>query len=290
MAANVFVAYSHHDESFKSDLETHTAVLNREGLLDLWHDRRIRPGEDWDERITSELEAADLILLLVSPDFLASSYCYGREATRALERHAESSAIVIPIILRPCQWLRTPLSQLQALPADGTPISEFGDRDDALLQIADSIAGELESIERVRPDSETAAVTGDETYSPSGLVALRLNSLQRLRPPEGSMFLVAPDYAIGTQSFIAGVLQVDPDGAFEGVADVSMSVSGGYFAPLDLKTYPDGPRETMLQAPFKRALVKIYPDGTTANVVLTATAEGFGMSSATVRCVQYPDD
>ena len=114
-------------------------MLKRQGVIDVWHDRRIVPGEPIDAGISAELERADLILLLVSPDFLASDYCYEREMHRAMERHAAGEAKVLPVILRPCDWHDAPFGRLLATPTDGKPITRFADLDEAFLEVTKAI-------------------------------------------------------------------------------------------------------------------------------------------------------
>ena len=96
-------------------------------------------GDAIDPGIDAQLERADIILLLVSPDFLASDYCYGVEMTRALERHGEGTARVIPVILRPCEWHEAPFGKLLAAPTDGKAVTKFPNRDDAFLEITKAI-------------------------------------------------------------------------------------------------------------------------------------------------------
>src|SRR5437879_5975950 len=96
----VFCCYSHADEAWLRKLETHLSLLQRQGLISLWHDRRIVPGTDWAETIDTHLETASVILLLVSADFLASDYCYSIEMKRALERQEAGEARVVPILAR----------------------------------------------------------------------------------------------------------------------------------------------------------------------------------------------
>ena len=98
---SVFLSFSHKDEDLRNQLETHLAMLKREGVIDVWHDRRIPPGNEIDLAISEALENAHIILLLVSPDFIASDYCWDVETRRALERHAARQAVVIPVVLRP---------------------------------------------------------------------------------------------------------------------------------------------------------------------------------------------
>jgi TIR domain len=138
-ALSVFISYSHADETFKTDLTKHLEPLRRLKLIEAWHDRKIKPGEEWDKSISVNLEKADIILLLISIDFINSPYCYDIELERAIERQAAKEAEVIPIILRNCMWQQTPFGKLQALPKDARPVSLWPDRDDALVNVADGI-------------------------------------------------------------------------------------------------------------------------------------------------------
>lgn len=135
----VFVSYSHRDEEFRNELEAHLAMLKREGLISIWHDRRISAGREVDSSISEELENAQLFLLLVSPYFLASDYCVEREMARALERHKAGDARVIPIIVNPCEWQRAPFGGLRATPTDGRPITKFPNAHDAYQVIVADI-------------------------------------------------------------------------------------------------------------------------------------------------------
>ncbi len=141
-----FVSYSHRDERFRSALETHLSILRRKGLLRVWHDRKITPGLDIDQEIDSNLRKADLIVLLVSPDFIASDYCYSTELRLAMELHASGRARVVPVILRPVDWQDAPFSKLLALPKDGKPISTWSNRDRAFLDVENGIRKILDEL------------------------------------------------------------------------------------------------------------------------------------------------
>jgi len=143
MAAKVFFSYSHKDEDLRDQLEVQLAMLKRLGSIEAWHDRRITAGKPFGNEISTRLEEADIILLLVSPDFLASDYCYEREMARALERHAEGTARVIPVILRPCDWHAAPFGKLLAAPRDGRPITRWPDGDEAYLDVVNAIKGAI---------------------------------------------------------------------------------------------------------------------------------------------------
>src|SRR3569833_1507881 len=113
---DIFFSYSHKDESLRDELAIHLKLMERQGIVRGWHDRRIDAGSEWRHAIDEHLERAGVILLLASADFLASDYCYELEMGRALERREAGEAVVIPVILRPCDWTHAPFAELQALP------------------------------------------------------------------------------------------------------------------------------------------------------------------------------
>ena len=122
-------------------------MLKRQGVIETWHDRRIGAGEDFANAIDRHVESDDIILLLVSPDFLASDYCYDREMTRAMERQKKGEAIVIPVILRACDWHAAPFGTLNATPPDGKPITQYADRDQAMLEVAKAVRAAAERLD-----------------------------------------------------------------------------------------------------------------------------------------------
>ena len=138
-AMKVFVSYSHADEKLKDALLKHLKPLERMKLITEWHDRKLLAGDDWGAEINQNLEAADIILILVSIDFINSKYCYDIELDRALERHAAASCRVVPVILRGCLWQHTPFSKLQALPRDAKPAATWEDLDMAFANVAEGI-------------------------------------------------------------------------------------------------------------------------------------------------------
>ncbi|MEN5289228.1 toll/interleukin-1 receptor domain-containing protein [Stenotrophomonas lactitubi] len=136
---SVFFSYCHADEELRDQLEKQLAMLKHQGIIETWHDRRIIAGQEIDKTIDEHINSDDIILLLVSPDFLASPYCYDREMKRALERHESGEATVIPVILRACEWHHAPFGKLMATPTDGKPVKQWADLDDAFLQVAKAV-------------------------------------------------------------------------------------------------------------------------------------------------------
>jgi tetratricopeptide (TPR) repeat protein len=97
----VFFSYAHEDDAFRQLLLKHLRALKREGIIDAWNDCDINAGSEWEQEINEHLNTAQIILLLISPDFMASDYCYSKEMARAMERHASGEACVLPVIVRP---------------------------------------------------------------------------------------------------------------------------------------------------------------------------------------------
>ncbi|MCD1125202.1 toll/interleukin-1 receptor domain-containing protein [Jinshanibacter sp. LJY008] len=136
---NVFFSYSHVDEGLRDQLEKQLAMLKRQGVIETWHDRRISAGHEIDKAIDERINSDEIILLLVSPDFIASDYCYNIEMKNALRRHEAGDATVIPVILRACDWHHAPFGKLLATPRDGKPVTQWSDRDEAFLQVAQAV-------------------------------------------------------------------------------------------------------------------------------------------------------
>src|SRR5262245_11665534 len=138
-AVEVFFSYSHKDEDLQNELSKHLALLKRQRVITAWHDRRIGAGKEWKNEIDEHLNTADIILLRVSSDFLASDYCYDVEVETAMKRHEDGEARVIPVILRPVDLKGAPFGKLQALPKDARPVTDWPNRDQAFLNVAEGI-------------------------------------------------------------------------------------------------------------------------------------------------------
>jgi hypothetical protein len=132
----VFMSYSHVDKKLQEMLVKHLRPLEREGLIDVWADQQILAGGDWDKEVSAKLDRSDIILALVSIDFINSDYCYDTELEKALVREAEGQAKIIPVVLRDCLWMKSPLGRLKALPTDGKAVTSWQDIDEAFTKVA----------------------------------------------------------------------------------------------------------------------------------------------------------
>jgi tetratricopeptide (TPR) repeat protein len=172
----LFYSYSHKDEKLRDKLETHLAMLKREGVIKGWHDRKIIGGEEWAGKIDEHMNSAEIILLLVSSDFLASNYCYDIEVKLAMKRHEAGEARVIPIILRPCDWQQAAFGKVQAFPKNAKPVTRWDNRDEALLDVAQGIRNVVEEI-----SSQNRTATS--TLAPTETVKPATHLLNIPRPP-----------------------------------------------------------------------------------------------------------
>ena len=146
----IFIAYSRKDSAFLDELRVQLTPLERSGKVKIWYDGKIEPGVVWETAIKENLHAADIILMLVSADAIASDYFYDKEMADAMARHAAGTARVVPLILRPCAWQATPLGELQALPKDGKPVTSWADRDEAYANAVASLMTTLDNIRMQR--------------------------------------------------------------------------------------------------------------------------------------------
>ncbi len=158
--ASVFISYCHADQGLRGQLDAHLGSLKREGHVEVWTDHCIRPGEAFDTTISVALEAADLILLLVSADFMNSHYCVSIEMARALERMKAGEAKVVPIILRPCDWTSSEIGRLKALPTDAVPVVKFATLDDAFHDVVKQLRAMVTKPAAAHPFPKHAAGRG----------------------------------------------------------------------------------------------------------------------------------
>ena len=154
----IFISYSHADRAALERLKVHLSTLRNH--IEIWDDRAIVPGQPWAAEIAANIEAADIILLLVSADFFNSEFIRGNEVRRALERNAEGSAVVVPIIIHECLWEIDPLAELQALPERGSAITSgaWRNENEAYLSVARGLLAVIERLRKQREQKSTTAV------------------------------------------------------------------------------------------------------------------------------------
>jgi TIR domain len=167
--ATAFISYSHRDEVALQSLITHLAMLRREGSIAEWFDQKILAGGEIDQEVSRQLDKCDLFLPLLTPDFLASNYCYETEMQRAIERHESGEMHIVPLVIEPCDWKASPLKRFKALPRDGKPVAEWTNKNNAYLDIVTELrrlicedsatSGGAEAIVHVRPGEPLSTIS-----------------------------------------------------------------------------------------------------------------------------------
>ncbi len=159
----IFYSYAPKDEVLREKLENHLGALKQQGLITDWHHRQLLPGTERRMRVDRHLTTASIILLLISPDFISSDYCYSNEMARALEQHNTGKARIIPIILRPTDYEGTPFESFQMLPLNGKPVTDWRSRDRAFLDIVKGIKRVIEDI-YAASEQDTILDTASQEY------------------------------------------------------------------------------------------------------------------------------
>jgi hypothetical protein len=163
-SVELFISYSHRDEELRQQLDKHLASLKRQKVIEAWHDRKIEAGMEWAKQIDDNLNKADIILLLISPDFIFSNYCSEIEMEQAIKRHEAREAIVVPIILEPCDWTWFPFSKYQAFPKNAKPISTWTNANEAFLDVIQGIRTVAERLFEQRQQKLKQKETAQERY------------------------------------------------------------------------------------------------------------------------------
>ena len=160
MTTNAFISYSHADEKSLERLHKHLAMLRRDGALNAWTDHQIIPGDRLDNEVRTNLDKSEIFVALVSPDYLASNYCYEKEFQYALSLYEAGKIRIVAVILEPCDWLSSPLKDFLALPKDGKPVSTWTNQNNAYLDV---VNGLRRIIEAPRPATKERSIVGSIT-------------------------------------------------------------------------------------------------------------------------------
>jgi TIR domain-containing protein len=145
---SLFASYAPQDTPLEQELKEHLRPLQREGRIELWPDRGMSAGTEREQESSKHLQAAQIILLLVSPNFLASDFCYSVEMKQAMERHQRREVRLIPLLLRPCDWHTASFASLQCLPSNGQPVTTWSHREAAWLDVVQALSRVVDQLLR----------------------------------------------------------------------------------------------------------------------------------------------
>ena len=160
MAIEVFISYSHNDQALRTELDKHLSILKRQNVITSWYDGNLIPGAEWEPEIMKRLNRAQIILLLVSADFIASDFCYSIEMKEAIARHDANQARVIPILLRPTDWKGASFSKLKMLPTDAKAATSWPSLDDAFVDVVQGIRAAIDELNITRKTANWSIASG----------------------------------------------------------------------------------------------------------------------------------
>jgi TIR domain len=233
----IFFSYAHEDEALMNSVRQQLVIYERLGKIVKWHDRQIPAGDDWASAIDHRLQHCHIILLLVSPAFIESKYCWDVEVKVALARHERGEARVIPIILRPCPWDAAPFARLQALPRDGKPLSQWPDRDQACLDIAKGLMAVVDEIQHTNAAAPPPPIKANDI--PKGKFERRMLEGDRIariiapfQPPTGVN--IPPGYQRRLNYLAAEVVRESAVRRQDGLYEYPVHVKG---PPLAVQTF-----------------------------------------------------
>jgi tetratricopeptide (TPR) repeat protein len=161
---DIFCCYAREDQPLLHDLISHLMPLQWQGLIKIWHDADIGAGSEWEEEINKHLNTAQIILLLISSDFMASEYCYSKEMHRAMQRHERNDTRVVPVLLRPTYWKGAPFEKLQMLPDEARAVTVWLNKDEALYNVTERLSSVVNELMIKNTLIEAESLYADQSY------------------------------------------------------------------------------------------------------------------------------
>ncbi len=165
MPVKLFISYSHKDEKFKENFEEHLATLKMKNIIESWNDREITAGSEWSNQIDENLRSADIIIFIVSSSFIASDYCQNIEVATAIEQHKSNKSVLVPVIVRRCDWMDLEFAKFQGLPKDANPISSWKDEDEAWLNVIDGLKRTIKDFTDSKKKVEKREIVSKKTFT-----------------------------------------------------------------------------------------------------------------------------
>lgn len=192
MPTEAFISYAHVDDRARERLHKHLAMLQRADLLSVWSDHDILAGDRFADRIDDALERAGLFIALLSPDYLASTYCYEKEFQRAIALNAAGRLRIVGIVIEPCDWKRSPFKDLVVLPKDGKAVSEWTNQNAAFLNVVNALERVLETpADAPSPTPTVPPTTGGAAQARRFRVRQDFDAIQRAEFAENAFRTIA---------------------------------------------------------------------------------------------------
>lgn len=176
----IFISYAREDETYKNELLKHLRPLERKGVIKSWHDGTLEAGQEWETELKDELETADVLIFLVSPDFVNSDYINDVEIKKAIERYKIGQVAIVPIWIRPVLASDDFLNKFQALPKDRKPISKWGDKDEAWVDVVTRLNQLFNKLNHTAADQPQVSTEQNESSNENNSAAFSKNLIRDL--------------------------------------------------------------------------------------------------------------
>ena len=134
----IFISYADEDTSYLTELTARLTALQRAKSFTFWSKQNLKAGDRWETITHEKLTNADIILILVSADTFASDLVHN-EIIQATSQNKSGKSIVVPIILRACDWEWTMLEDVSEYCIDTVPIASQTNKDEAWTNIVQGI-------------------------------------------------------------------------------------------------------------------------------------------------------
>jgi tetratricopeptide (TPR) repeat protein len=194
---DVYFAYATKDKTLQEELEMQLGVAKRTGYIRSWHRFQVSPGTAWRREIDTHLQNADVILLLISPYFINSDFCWNVEMEQALKRHEAGDTCIIPIIIRhTANWEEAPFGKLQALPRDKRPVDAWKNRFLILEQIANEILTAIETF-RLHQSHKKRYVVPELHFHVQQRSEIVMRVYERLLQPDTTLLALTGKSGVG---------------------------------------------------------------------------------------------
>lgn len=273
----VFFCYAREDTELRIRLEGHLSLLVRNGVIATWHEEQLLPGQHRESVVATEIQQADIVLLLISAAFLQCNDCYSVMMSRALERHAKGEALAIPILLRPVVWEGAPFSELVSLPSNGLAVTLWRDMDEAFRDIVLGIRSALAARALGKPFGVPERASGNRSSSDTRRVDAAVPANVLVREPCEVLAMVATSSSDGLRA----LLRVDPLAFAVAPEDVRSSELELAF-PVDVRgrrqpatvTVALESRDFVPPLTFKKILVPPASDSTVCTLFVTPMRAG----------------
>lgn len=178
----VFISYAHEDEKYKNELAKHVSALVRQGVLEEWNDRQVKAGDEWDQAIKSKLNQANIILFLVSKNFIASDYINDVEIHNAITRHKKGEVRIVPILINYCFFDGSPIAQFPIFPKGNKPIQAWKNPDEAWLDVIHGILNTIADFKGKNANNFVAKYNLDARQD-----AKEVKDIYNLQTPQGQV-------------------------------------------------------------------------------------------------------